>query len=64
MSDYNDFKRAIWIPKVMAEAIIKTYFGERCPDFDKDCECCKRWKLLDQLFENPFDSTTSKREML
>lgn len=33
---------------LIAEAI-KEAFGERCPDFDKDCWCCKAWKQYDDL---------------
>lgn len=27
------------------------YFGERCPDFDKDCPCCRVWVRYDLLEE-------------
>ena len=37
--------------KVVAEAMLRDWWGERCPDFDPDCECCKHWYLLDQLVD-------------
>lgn len=27
------------------------YFGERCPEVDTDCACCKMWLLRDQMRE-------------
>lgn len=33
---------------LIAEAITE-YWGERCPDFDADCPCCKAWKQFDAL---------------
>ena len=29
--------------------VITEYLGERCPDFDADCLCCKAWKEYDGL---------------
>lgn len=31
------------------EEAITEAFGERCPDFDADCRCCKAWAELDQM---------------
>lgn len=28
------------------------HFGEPCPDYDKDCICCKAWKQFDKLKKN------------
>ncbi len=25
-------------------------FGEKCQDFDPNCECCRRWLALENLF--------------
>lgn len=41
--------------RVVAESMLRVNFGERCKDFDPDCECCRRWKLLDDLTANPFE---------
>ena len=30
-------------------AWITDIYGERCPDIDEDCPCCKLWKLYDQF---------------
>lgn len=34
-------------------AWITEFYGERCPDFNEHCECCRRWNLFDQLFSHP-----------
>lgn len=38
------------------EAIVKPYliefFGERCPEYDSDCEICSRWDAFDTLIED------------
>lgn len=31
------------------------WYGHKCKDFNPDCICCKKWKLLEELIENPFD---------
>ena len=33
---------------LIAEAITEA-FGERCPDFEPECHCCKVWKQYDHL---------------
>lgn len=40
--------------RTIAEVLLTEHFGERCPDFEPDCECCKRWKLLDELLNSPY----------
>ena len=30
---------------------ITKFWGKRCPDFEKDCGCCKAWKAYDYLFQ-------------
>ena len=37
------------------EKLILTTYGERCPDFQEDCICCKKWAAFDTLVENPFE---------
>jgi hypothetical protein len=37
-----------------ATQFVTELYGPRCTEFDPDCECCRRWKLLDDLVENPF----------
>src|SRR5690606_38184781 len=34
--------------KLIVEAITE-YYGERCPDYDEDCFCCKVWIEYDAL---------------
>jgi hypothetical protein len=40
--------------EALAKKVLTEWFGEKCPDYDPDCECCKRWRSLDDLIENPF----------
>ena len=40
--------------RTIAEDMLNEHFGKRCPDFEPECECCKRWAALDVLKENPF----------
>lgn len=28
------------------------YWGERCPDVEESCLCCRAWKAFDTIFEN------------
>lgn len=32
----------------IAEAIEEAW-GERCPDFDAECHCCRAWKQYDDM---------------
>ncbi len=41
--------------RIIANTMLEENFGPRCPNFDGDCECCKRWKALDDLTANPFE---------
>mgnify|MGYP001612764416 CR=1 FL=1 len=34
--------------KILEKWMIKNY-GRRCPDYEKDCIVCKKWKLFDKL---------------
>lgn len=34
---------------------ITRWFGPKCKEFSKNCECCKRWKNYKDLIENPFN---------
>jgi hypothetical protein len=40
--------------RAAAAALLTEWFGERCLDYAPGCYCCEKWKLLDQLTENPF----------
>lgn len=42
-------------PRAAAEEFVREMFGERCPDYEANCECCQRWRLLDELLANPFE---------
>lgn len=35
---------------LVAQAIVD-YWGERCPDYDVDCFCCKAWEQFDIMHE-------------
>ena len=34
--------------RVLEDWVIRNY-GKRCPDYVKDCACCKAWKCYDYL---------------
>ena len=34
--------------QILKKWIMKNY-GKRCPDYEKDCIVCKKWKLFDKL---------------
>lgn len=40
--------------RTIAEELLTTFFGPRCPNFEPGCEVCRRWRLLDDLLHNPF----------
>ncbi len=40
--------------RTVAGEMLREFFGERCPDFEKDCIGCQRWQHLDKLTDNPF----------
>jgi hypothetical protein len=45
--------------RAAANELLEEMFGPRCPYVESECgcnchECCKRWRLLDDLLENPF----------
>lgn len=35
--------------RVVAEEYIRTWYGERCPDFDATCIVCRHWAAFDLL---------------
>ena len=39
--------------RTIAEEFLLEHFGERCPDFEPNCDCCKRWAALDVLIQEP-----------
>ena len=39
--------------RIVAEDLLRKFWGERCPDFYNDCPLCQKWKQLDSLLENP-----------
>lgn len=54
MRDKEKFEQMAGHIRTIADEMLTTYFGERCPDFEPGCLCCERWKLLDKLTDNPF----------
>ena len=54
-SNYREFEYSANYPRLLASIFIEEQYGQRCEDFEPDCECCKKWALYDQLFKNPFD---------
>ena len=45
----------------LIEEALTEYFGERCPDYHKECVCCKAWKEYDLMTR---DYEASKTELL
>lgn len=41
--------------RTIAEPMLVAHFGERRFEFSPHCPCCRRWKLLDDLVENPYE---------
>ena len=41
--------------RIATEELLTDMFGERCDVYEPSCEVCRRWKLLDDLLESPFD---------
>lgn len=60
-SDEQTFLMMAGHLRTVAEAMLIEFFGEQCPDFEPDCECCRRWKLLDDLAQNPFSDEQDNR---
>jgi len=55
-SDKAEFDAGARTARAAIEPILEQWFG-KCTDYDCSCEGCRRWKLLDQLLQNPFDDT-------
>jgi len=53
--DEREFAMMVRHLRAIADEMLTKFFGERCPDFKPSCECCRRWKLLDELTANPFE---------
>lgn len=49
MSDDLKFLSDASDVRVLVGKFLKEWFGERCSEFDENCECCKRWKMLDAI---------------
>jgi hypothetical protein len=61
MTDYDEFEMHAGYVRTIATEMLTESFGERCPEFEEHCECCKRWQLLDELTANPFDQPQQHR---
>ena len=55
-SDHLEFEAYAQSVREAAVALLLNQFGPRCVEYEPDCPCCQRWKLLDQLLENPHDA--------
>ena len=51
-ADSFDFSVEGFAPEV--SQFLTHYFGEKCEDYEADCECCRRWRLFEELIANPF----------
>lgn len=43
--------------RIVAEAMLRECFGERCDDFKEHCPICQRWKALDVLLDDPWGNS-------
>lgn len=55
MTDHEEFEAHVVKVLNPARKFLIKWFGQRCEEYDPNCECCRRWRLLDNLLENPFD---------
>lgn len=60
VNDAVEFANAADHVRAYSGPFLVEFFGERCRDFEPECECCKRWAAFDVLIENPFDEGTSR----
>ncbi len=61
-SDAASFEMMAGHIRTIAETMLKEHFGERCDDYEPDCMCCQRWRALDKLLANPYESKTTIKE--
>jgi len=54
LTDEEEFSIAVEPVVFLATPLLDTFFGERCSEFEPECECCKRWAAFDVLVQNPF----------
>ena len=52
LEDLDDVEATDFAVKGVAEWLTKEY-GPKCPDYDKYCVVCKKWKLAKELFSEP-----------
>lgn len=51
MTENTEYERYVQDTKSFMEHFrlyLTNQFGERCPDFDEDCSCCKIWAIYDE----------------
>lgn len=41
---YNEAMHECWL-----EEILKKLYGQRCPDYEKNCGCCQAWNVYDTI---------------
>ncbi len=41
------------------ESFVRWYYGERCPEYEKECACCKAWRVFDRFA----DEVTEKEDV-
>jgi len=54
-TDYEEFEELARQVRDAARPLLEHFFGKQCTTFVEECEACRRWKLLDELLENPFE---------
>ena len=55
ISEAKEYDKDAKSIRVLGNIFLTKYFGPRCEYYDPTCECCKRWKLLDSLTNNPWE---------
>ncbi len=44
---YEEGKQESWL-----EWKIEDLYGARCPDYEKDCACCRAWDVYDNIIQD------------
>lgn len=54
-SDHVEWQARTEYSHYAISLLLRDMFGERCKEYEEGCECCRRWRLLDELLANPFE---------
>ena len=54
-NDYTHFEALAQPVYEAGRHLLLEMYGPKCDTYDGNCVCCRRWRLLEQLVQNPFD---------